>query len=314
MKSMSFPRVAALVALSCSVLALTSCVARRRVITRNKTAPNQSLKTSNQSLLLGVVRTEYESIQDLNATVDMVPAVGSVNKGKITEYKDVRAYILYKKPAEIRIIGLYPVVRNKAFDMVSTGADFRLFVPSKNQFIVGRNEPAMEPSPKKIENLRPSVFLDALLIRPPDAKEFAVLTDFTDEDNAVYILHILYNGTDGQLHMARDIWFSRITLNIIRQVIFDSKGNILTDARYSDWKAYDGIPFPRVIDINRPQDEYGVVISVVKADINKPISDTKFVLEQPEGTVLQVLGAKSEPQATAPAENSSASRKKKSAE
>jgi hypothetical protein len=311
---MALSRVAALVALSCSVLTLTSCLARRRVITRNKTTPSQSLKTADQATLLRLLQTEHESIQELNATVDMVPAVGSVNKGKITEYKDFLAYILFKKPAEMRMIGLYPVVRNKAFDMVSNGTDFRLFVPSKNQFIVGRTEPALEPSPKKIENLRPSVFLDALLIRPPDAKEFPVLTDFTDEDNAVYILHILYNGTDGQLHMARDIWFSRITLNIIRQIIYDPKGNILTDARYSDWKNYDGVPFPRVIDINRPQDEYGVVMTVVKADINKPIADSKFVLEQPEGTVRQVLGAKPEPQATTPAAPSSASRKKKTAE
>jgi hypothetical protein len=314
MKSMALSRVAAVVALSCSVLVLTSCLARRRVITRNKTAPNQALKTSNRELLLGVIQKEYESIQALNATVDMVPAVGSVNKGKITEYKDVRAYILFKKPAEIRMIGLYPVVRNKAFDMVSNGTDFRLFVPSKNQFIVGRNEPAAAPSPKKMENLRPSVFLDALLIKPPEPKEFSVLTDFTDEDNAVYIMHILYNGADGQLLPARDIWFSRITLHIIRQVMFDARGNILTDARYSDWKTYDGVQFPRVIDINRPQDEYGVVISVVKADINKPLSDSKFELEQPEGTVLQVLDGKLDPQAATPAEASSASRKKKTAE
>jgi hypothetical protein len=310
MKSMALSRVAAVVALLCSVLVLTSCLARRRVITRNKTAPNQSLKISNRALLLGVVQSEYESIQALNATVDMVPAVGSVNKGKITEYKDVRAYILFKKPAEIRMIGLYPVVRNKAFDMVSNGTDFRLFVPSKNQFIVGRSEPAVAPSPKKIENLRPRVFLDALLIRPPDAKELAVLEDFTDEDNAVYILHVLDKGADGQLRLARNIWFSRITLHIIRQITFDDRGNILTDARYSDWKTYDGVQFPRVIDINRPQDEYGVVISVVKADINKPISDSKFELEQPEGTVLQVLDGK----AATPAEASAASRKKKTAE
>jgi len=314
MKSMTLSRVAAVVAISCSALVLTSCLARRRVITRNKTAPNQSLKTSNRTLLLGVVQSEYESIQALNATVDMVPAVGSVNKGKITEYKDVRAYILFKKPAEIRIIGLYPVVRNKAFDMVSNGTNFRLFVPSKNRFIVGRNEPAATPSPKKMENLRPSVFLDALLIKPPDAKEFSVLTDFTDEDNAVYILHILYNGADGQLLPARDIWFSRLTLHMIRQIMFDARGNILTDARYNDWKTYDGVQFPRVIDINRPQDEYGVVITVVKADINKPISDNKFDLEQPEGTVLQVLDGKPVPQAATPAEGFSASRKKKTAE
>jgi len=314
MKSMVLPRVAALVAVLCSLLALTSCLARRRVITRNKTAPSQTLKTSNRELLLGVVRSEYESIRELNATVDMVPAVGSVNKGKITEYKDVRAYILFKKPAEIRMIGLYPVVRNKAFDMVSNGTDFRLFVPSKNQFIVGRNEPAAAPSPKKIENLRPRVFMDALLIKPPDANELAVLEDFTDEDNAVYIVHILDNGPDEQIHLSRNIWFSRLTLHMIRQVMFDAKGNILTDARYNDWKTYDGIPFPRVIDINRPQDEYGVVITVVKADINKPISDSKFDLEQPEGTVLQVLDGKLKPEVTTPAEPSSASRKKKTAE
>ena len=311
---MVLPRLAAVVALSCSVLVLTSCVARRRVITRNKTAPNQSLKTSNRALLLGVVQSEYESVQALNATVDMVPAVGSVNKGKITEYKDVRAYIFFKKPAEIRLIGLYPVVRNKAFDMVSNGTDFRLFVPSKNQFIVGRNVPAVAPSPNKMENLRPSVFLDALLIKPPGPNEFSVLTDFTDEDNAVYILHVLYNGADGQLLAARDIWFSRLTLHMIRQIMFDARGDILTDARYSDWKTYDGVHFPRVIDINRPQDEYGVVITVVKADINKPISDSKFELEQPEGTVLQVLDGKLEPRAATPADASSVSRKKKTAE
>jgi len=52
---------------------------------------------------------------------------------------------------------------------------------------------------------------------------------------------------------------------------------------------------------------------VVKADINKPIPNEKFALEQPEGTTLQVLGNKPEHQHAAPAEDSSASRKKKSA-
>ena len=276
--------------------------------------PSQTLRVSDKATLLDAIRTEYESIQSINATVDMVPAVGSVNKGKITEYKDVRSYIFFKKPADIRIVGLYPVVRNKAFDMVSNGTDFRIFVPSKNQFIVGRNQPATVPSPDKIENLRPSVFLDALLIKPPDPKELAVLKDFTDEDNAVYVMQIFDSGPDGQILPARDIWFSRITLHIIRQIIYDPKGEMLTDARYSDWKTYDGFLFPRVIDINRPQDEYGVVITLVKADINKSIADSRFVLEQPEGTVLKVLGDKSALQAAGPAQASSASRKKKTAE
>ncbi len=303
--------MAATLALSCSALILTSCLARRRVITRNKSTPTQTLLTADKATLLRLLANQYQAIQTLNLTVDMVPAVGTVNKGKITEYKDVTAFILFQKPAEIRLIGLYPVVRTKAFDMVTNGADFRLFLPSKNQFIIGRNELSAAPSANKIENLRPGVFLDALLVRPPDPNQSTVLADFTDEDNAAYILHILDTGADGQLHLARDVWVDRLNLRIVRQMIFDASGEILTDARYSDWKVYDGVPFPKVIDINRPRDEYGVVITLVKADINKAISSDKFVLEQPEGTVLQVLGNKPEPQPTAPLADSSASRKKK---
>jgi len=43
-------------------------------------------------------------------------------------------------------------------------------------------------------------------------------------------------------------------------------------------------------EINRPQDEYGVVIDIVKMEINKGVTDDKFVLEQPPGTTLRVLG------------------------
>jgi uncharacterized protein DUF4292 len=307
---MELRRVAATVALSCSVLMLGSCLARRRVITRGKGTPALKLLTADRQTLLARIAQQYESIQTLNATVDMVPAVGSVNKGKITEYKDFLAYILFRRPSEIRIIGLYPVVRNKAFDMASDGSEFHLYVPSQNRFIVGRNEHAA-PSPNKLENLRPAVFLDAMLVAPVAPQQFAVLQDFTDEDNAAYILHILYTGADGQLHLARDVWFDRLTLNIVRQMIFDPTGEILTDARYSEWKKYDGVPFPKTIDINRPKDEYGVVINLVKADINKAVTSDKFVLEQPEGTVLQVLGAKSAASSPASGGDSSASRKKR---
>ena len=95
----------------------------------------------------------------------MTPALGSAEKSKITEYKDVRGYILFRKPADIRIIGLYPVVRNKAFDMVSNGKDFRLYLPSSNRFIVGSNE-LVAHSKNKIENLRPQHFLEALMVAP----------------------------------------------------------------------------------------------------------------------------------------------------
>ena len=155
-------------------------MARRRVITRNKSTPSQALLTSDKNALLTRINNLYQSIQTLSITANLVPALGSVNKGKITEYKGVTAYILFKKPDEIRIIGLYPVVRTTAFDMVSNGDDFRVYIPAKSRFIEGRNE-LSALSPNKLENLRPSVFLDALFVRPPGPNEKTVITDFTDE-------------------------------------------------------------------------------------------------------------------------------------
>jgi hypothetical protein len=98
---------------------------------------------------------------------------------------------------------------------------------------------------------------------------------------------------------------------LARQLIFDAAGNILTDARYTEWKRYDDVAFPKHIEVDRPRDEYAVVIDIVKMDINKGISDDKFVLDQPEGTTLQVVGQEPAP-VPAPARPAPPRRKKKS--
>jgi outer membrane lipoprotein-sorting protein len=231
----------------------------------------------------------------------MVPALGSAEKSKITEYKDVRAFILFRKPGDIRLIGLYPVVRNKAFDMVSDGTSFKLYVPARNRFLVGRNE-IDQPSQNKLENLRPQHFLEALLVRPIDAgRDKLLMENFTDEDNAFYVLHVVHVNGGGQLQLDRTIWFNRYNLAMARQLIFDADGNILTDARYAEWQPYDNVAFPKHIEINRPRDEYAVVIDIVRMDINKSVSDDKFVLDQPEGTTLQVVGQTPAPAPAKPA-------------
>ena len=300
MKKMPIRRLPAALLLLCLMTSgLSSCLARRRAITRKGAgaAKNPALLVANRETLVNEVRRQYDAIHDFNATVDMVPALGSAEKSKITEYKDVRAYIVYRKPADIRIIGLYPVVRNTAFDMVSNGPNFELYVPSRNRFLTGSNE-IIKPSPNKLENLRPSHFLDALIVRPVDPADKLLVENLTDEEDAFYILHVVREDKPGDLRLTRTIWFSRLDLQLARQIILDDAGNILTDARYSQWRSYDNVPFPKHIEINRPRDEYGVVIDVVKMDINKGVSDDKFVLNQPPGSTLQVVG-----QPAAPASN-----------
>src|ERR1035441_2644619 len=118
---MPFRRVPVCLVVVCLLsVGFSSCFARRRLIAR-KGAKNttQALLTADRQTLLDGVTRQYEAVRDFNAEVDMVPALGTAEKSKITEYKDVRAYILFRRPGDIRLIGLYPVVRTKAFDIAS---------------------------------------------------------------------------------------------------------------------------------------------------------------------------------------------------
>jgi outer membrane lipoprotein-sorting protein len=293
MKTMRKPRrqVPAALALILSLFS-SSCLISRRAILRNgkPATASQPLRSSTRDGLNSRIANLYNAINSFQATVEMTPSVGSVYKGEITEIKDVHAFVLFNKPARIRIIGQLPVVRTKAFDMVSNGTDFKVFLVSKNLFLEGSNlAPAV--SANKLENLRPDALLSSMLIRPDDtASETAVLEDATDEDSALYIVHFLRKSADGQIFLGRNVWFDRLDLSIVRQKVFDNTGATVSDTRYSKWTNYNGVMFPAHIDINRPVDGYGVVMDVLDMKMNLPMTDDKFVLNQPEGTKLQAIG------------------------
>ena len=65
-----------------------------------------------------------------------------MKKGHVTDYKEIRGYVLARKPASLHMIGLMPIVRTTAFDMVSDGQQFKLWIPPKNRFVIGKNEVA----------------------------------------------------------------------------------------------------------------------------------------------------------------------------
>jgi outer membrane lipoprotein-sorting protein len=235
----------------------------------------------------------YNAINSFQAIVQMTPSVGSVYKGKITEsIVDVRSFVLFRKPDFIRIIGQAPVLRTNVFDMVSNGTDFRLYVVDKNLFFEGSDKEPAVTSKNALENLRPEAFLSAMLIRPLDpATEKAILEDDTDEDTALYKVHFIRTAPDGKLLLARSVWFDRLDLSIARQKAFNEKGEIISDTRYLKWQSYNGVMFPSHIDLNRYIDGYGVTMDILEMQMNKELTDDKFVLAQPEGTTIRRIGS-----------------------
>lgn len=125
-------------------LTSSSCLFTRRVILRHNKkvtagqAPKLLVATRDQ--LNKRIADSCNAIKSFQAKADMTPSVGSVYTGQINEIKDFSAVILFRKPADIRIIGRLPVISTQAFDMVSNGATFKLYLDSKNLFIEGAND------------------------------------------------------------------------------------------------------------------------------------------------------------------------------
>src|ERR1700691_2486493 len=157
-----------------AVLPTTGCLFRTRPV--EETYSKAPLKESTQSGLIDSLNQQAEKIQSLQATVDIDTSVGGAKKGHVTDYKEIRGYVLARKPAMLHMIGLLPIVRTTAFDMVSNGQEFKVWIPPKNRFVVGRNEVQTRNADQPMESIRPQEIYDALLIRPIDpANEIAIL-------------------------------------------------------------------------------------------------------------------------------------------
>jgi hypothetical protein len=71
----------------------------------------------------------------------------------------------------------------------------------------------------------------------------------------------------------------------------DKRGNIIQQAKFSDYREVGGILRPHKIEIERPIEKTQVVLKIVKPEINIDISDGKFEFERflQEGTKRRFL-------------------------
>ena len=280
-----------LIALSLAVIPTSGCLFHRRPVEdRYSKAP---LMQATRQQLIDIVNQQADSIQSLKATVDIDASAGGIKKGEITDYKEIRGYILALKPGELHMVGLMPIVRTTAFDMVTDGTQFKLWIPPKNRFVVGQENVPTPNTDKPMENIRPQNIYSALLIQRIDPEaELAVL-----DDNGFEILHdskghrilrpdyeliiILKNGNSPRL--SRKIVFGRTDLKPHRQYIYGPEGKLVSDSVYANYKDYDGVSYPSLIEINLPQEEYDFTFHMLKVEINQPLTQQQFTLDQPPG-------------------------------
>ena len=244
--------------------------------------------------LVAKLNASSQSVRTLTATVDLDPTAGSIYSGVIKEYHDVRGFILIERPAMIRVLGQAPVVRTDIFDMVSNGEEFRLSIPPKQKFIVGKTA-FRRPAKNSLENLRPQHMLEALLVPALDnSHEETFLEEAEEGGQRFYVVNVVEPAENGELRLKRKAWFDRVDLGLARMQFYEAQGLYVEGVHYSDYHDFQGTSYPSRIELARPIEDYRLAITILKATFNQPIEAEKFILKQPEGAQLVDLTAKAQ--------------------
>lgn len=291
---MRVPRIL-LLGLIASVLASSpGCLFRTRKVQIR--VNNEQMLSATLDDLVNRINTEAAKVRTLDATVNIDTTVGGQKKAEVTDYQQISGYVLIRRPSMIRMIGLFPLVRNKAFDMVSDGSEFKLWIPVKNKFYVGHND-VVKPGASPLEALRPQAIYEALLLHEVDpARDIAVLEsdnpiEYDEKTKQVtqgstYVVDVIRKNTDGKYYLQRKVIFDRNDLIPDHQVFFDKQGSVVTDATYSAFRYFNDVRFPTIIEIKRPQEDYDITLGITKATLNGALTDEQFALEQPPGSQL----------------------------
>jgi outer membrane lipoprotein-sorting protein len=272
-----------------TLAAISGGCAANNGVSRKQNFPVQErpvARVATREELLENYNALASSVKSLNATVELKTTAGSQYSGLIQEYHEVKAFLLAARPANVRMVGQAPLIGKTIFDMASDGKEFRVWLPTKNKFLVG-DVRLERNSEKPLENLRPQHLLDALLW-PEIRKEETVLSEeFNDETARYYVLTVLRGGYTTEIY--RKIWFDRTDLNVVRLQSYGPKGVLLSDVHVSDWQpvTVNGPQsFPRAIRIDRPRDDYRLDLQVTKIELNVDLAADRFQLSQPPNSEL----------------------------
>jgi outer membrane lipoprotein-sorting protein len=278
---------------------LTGCLSTTRQVLKVQ-AP-ETYRTESVEQVVKDVTARDAAIRTLNAQVLVTAATGGAKEGKVKVYTSFKGYIFVQKPAFLRVILQLPLVGLSAMDMVSDGQTFTLKTASSHGNVWRQgSDTVTTPSKNGLENLRPAVFLDSLLVPGVKPDEYVTMTETTrvlrqdahkktEMVEPDYDLNVLEAKSGNILQVKRVVKIDRVSMLPYEQDIYDANGKVATEATYEAYQDYGGVKFPAVITIRRPVDEYSLKIDVTKLTLNETFEADQFELKVPPGAVVKKM-------------------------
>jgi hypothetical protein len=276
-------------------LVLTGC----QLFPTTRKLPMPKAPSLEQSItpeqLVDRMNQRWAAINSLTAKVEIRASVSKSKEGVATDYPSVEGHILIRKPADLRVVGIYFPV--KVFDMASSGECFTLSIPHYDEVMKGCGA-SKKKSANTWENLRPDFFFDAMLVRglAPEDEYYVTSDSVTVEDAArkhlytvpeykLYIVRRMLNSQ--QLKPLRVVSIHRDDLQPYQLDIYDDKGNLETQVTYASYQDFEGSQYPSTVTIKRPMEEVTIILTVESVKENQPLADDQFVVQIPASSKIK---------------------------
>lgn len=278
-------------------LGLTGCFRTTRIVQRTQ-AP-EMYRSAPVEVLEKIIADRDAGIKTLNASVLVTATTGGGKEGKENVYTSVKGYIFVQKPSTLGVLLLLPIVGSTAMNMVSTGDSFKMTIPPLKKAFTGTGT-ITKPSKNALENLRPVVFFDSLLVPGAAPEDYVTRTESTRIlqptekhkpaiEEPDYDFTILQPKSGHLLRPTRIVHISRIDMLPFQQDVFNDQGQTVTQTTYQNYKKFGEQMFPTLINIRRPLDELSLRIEVTKLTFNESFSQDQFQLEIPSNYTLQKM-------------------------
>lgn len=291
-------RLTAVLGVATVLLPLQGCLSRTRAVMQ--THPPTTVLSATLDEMVKATTLRFNEVNSLTASVTIAVSTGGQKAGKVVDYAAFPGYLLLRKPGDLRVLLFTPVGHLQAVDMVTDGSTFTLHIPLKKRAITGSNTMST-PSANPLENLRPGVFFDSLLIRSPLPDEFVSVTSddriYQPDPTKKYVVDEpeydlgIFRQLPGspELKTLRVIHIGRETLQPYQQDTYDDKGRLVTVATYDAYQKFGEQLFPSVITIQRPLDQLSLRLTITKLTVNTVLDNSQFELHLPASTAIQKL-------------------------
>jgi outer membrane lipoprotein-sorting protein len=261
--------------------------------------PPSVIQSATGEELVDQINKRWDALQSLNITVEIRASITNKKENVARDYTSIRGHILMRKPGMVRVLGQVPVVGTRAFDMASDGKTFTLLVPPKSVAYKGSNTQPPKAT-TGLENMRPTLFFDAMFVRGLGSNDSYSKTADTDTVEDPQKKHLLIipeyelsvmrpEPESRELQPLRVIHFHREDLLPYQQDLYDEHNNLETQIIYGRYIDYGLNKYPSTVTIKRPMEQYQVVLTVEKVVENMPLSDDQFQIKIPDGTKIQTL-------------------------